>query len=311
MSKETILLIGGGGFLGSALTRYLKTSGYAVHHLLRQAVKPVDPDITVHVGGLGNSELLRRILPQFTTVVHLASGTTPGISARNPALEAELNIFPTLHFLELLHAYPDIHLVFVSSGGTLYGNPGQSPVGENTSLSPLSYYGAGKLAIEIFLQTFSRTFSRRVTILRPSNVYGPGQRFHQGFGVIRTMLQHVFAGTTMEIWGDGETVRDFIYIEDMADACMKIIRSETHSGVYNVGYGRGYSLNQLHTIIERVCMKKLRIHHRQGRAADVKHIVLDYSRIKSELGWAPKISLEEGIQRTWEWLKRQDISQEM
>ncbi|MHB8455427.1 MAG: NAD-dependent epimerase/dehydratase family protein [Acidiferrobacterales bacterium] len=308
MDKPSVLLIGGAGFLGSALAPLLLQNGYDVDLLIRQARGRFDPRVTVYTGGLGNSELLRRILPRYSTVVHLASGTTPGISAQNPSLEAELNIFPTLRLIETLHAFPDIKLVYLSSGGTVYGNPALDYVDEEAAVAPLSYYGAGKAAIEIFLQTFSRTFKSRTVILRPSNLYGPGQPYHRGFGLIRTILQHLHDEKTMEIWGDGEIVRDFIYIDDLANACLEVIKAPHSEGVYNVGYGKGYSISQLCSIVEQVCNRKLHTTRLPERAIDVRKIVLDHSRLGVQFGWRPKTPIESGIQNTWHWLNENRIN---
>lgn len=303
MTRQRILLIGGGGFLGSRLARRLCAEGHQVEILVRDHGRPAPSGFTVHAGGLGNVALLRRILPSFNVVFHLASGTTPGVSGRDPSLEAELNIFPTLRFLEAFQAHPDIHLVFVSSGGTVYGNPATNPVSEDAPLAPLSYYGAGKVALETFMTANARNQKGRLTILRPSNLYGPGQPHYLGFGVIRTMLQHLLDGTTMQIWGNGEAIRDFIYIDDLVDACSLALRGPKTNGIYNVGSGIGCSLKQLIEIVRTACRKELRIEYRAGRKIDVRAVVLDSSRLRTAVGWQPRVPIEAGIRQTWEWLQ--------
>jgi UDP-glucose 4-epimerase len=303
MSRQRILLIGGGGYLGSQLAPRLSAAGHEVEILVRDHGRPAPAGFTVHVGGLGNVALLRRILPSFDIVFHLASGTTPGVSGRDPSLEAELNLFPTLRFLETLQGHPQVHLVFISSGGTVYGNPAANSVTEDTPLAALSYYGAGKAALEAFLAAYARSNGSRLTILRPSNLYGPGQPHYYGFGVIRTMLQHLLDDTVMQIWGDGQAVRDFIYIDDLVDACILSLGDPEKIGIYNVGSGTGYSLRQLVDIVRHVCHRELRTEYREGRKIDVRTIVLDSARLQTAVGWQPRVPIETGIVRSWQWLQ--------
>lgn len=303
MSRQRILVIGGGGYLGARLAVRLKAEAHDVEILVRDHRKPTPTGVPVHTGGLGNVSLLRRILPSFDTVFHVASGTTPGVSGRDPSLEAELNIFPTLRFLEALQSQSQAHLVFISSGGTVYGNPQANPVGEDALLNPLSFYGAGKAALEMFLTAHARTHGNRLTILRPSNLYGPGQPNYHGFGVIRTMLQHLLDDTVMQIWGDGQAIRDFIYIDDLVNACIKSMHDPVPIGIYNVGSGTGFSIKQLVDIVSNIGRKELKVEYRQGRRIDVHAIVLDSTHLRTAVGWEPIVPIETGIHHALEWLR--------
>lgn len=306
MRNRNILLLGGGGFIGTALARRLCEKKFNVHILSRHfPARQIAPNMIFHKGNLDDREILERVLPECKTIIHLASSTTPGSSSRQPALEADKNITPTLRFLDILQSYKNFHIIFVSSGGTLYGNPESTPVDETHPLTPLSFHGAGKVAIETFLRTLSTFPEKSTTIVRPSNVYGPGQPLRSGFGVIRTMLEHIRCGTVMEIWGDGTSIRDFLYIDDMLAALIHLIDFPHDNNTYNVGSGIGYSLNQLKEIIESVCGKKLHAIYRSSRKTDVKSIVLDSSHLVEKTKWHPAVSLEQGIELTWKWLKHQ------
>ena len=285
MSRYDVLLLGGAGFIGGALARRLKQE-----------------EITVHVIGRHDTERLEQVLPQCGTVIHLASATTPGSSASHPHLEL-VNLALTLRLLDLLQTQPQTHLIFFSSGGTVYGNPDRLPVAEDAPIAPLSNHGAGKASQEAFCQAF-RAQGHAVTILRPSNAYGPGQTIKSGFGLVRTMLEHVRVGTTMEIWGDGENIRDFIYIDDVVDAAMRLIKLPQDSGTYNLGSGKGYSINQVRGIVEQVTGIELKTSYRPARGIDVRAVVLDMSRLEARLSWKPQTSLEEGVSRTLKWLKQ-------
>ncbi|HAO22640.1 MAG TPA: epimerase [Desulfobacteraceae bacterium] len=303
MKSKSVLLLGGGGFLGSALAGHLCKQDYTVHILTRRAMDSDAPNITVHQGSLDDNAILEKILPTCSTVIHLASTTTPGSSANHPLIEAEQNIAPTLRFLQILQQYDGLQLIFVSSGGTLYGNPKTIPVSEDHGLYPRSYHGAGKAAIEAFLMAYSIRPAKHVTILRPSNLYGPGQTMRQGFGVIRTMLENLRNDTMTEIWGDGENIRDFLYISDMLAVFDIVLDHKDHTGIYNVGAGKGHSINQIRQVIEQVCGKAFKFRYLPVRDVDVRQVVLDCSRLKEQLGWQPQVSLEQGIRQTWEWVK--------
>jgi len=304
-STRGILLLGGAGFIGRALCARLAEQGFDLHILTRRTVINDLNGCTVHSGGLENIELLRRLLHKAGTVVHLASATTPGLSASTPSLEANLNITATLGLLEELRAHPHTRLIYISSGGTVYGDPGKGMASESSELKPLSYYGAGKVAAEAFLRCFEERNGNPVVILRPSNVYGPGQPRYQGFGVIRTMLQHAFDGSTMTIWGDGSIVRDFIYIDDFTAALECFLTRSSPIGTYNIGAGIGYSLNELIAIIETVSGRSLNIRHEAARSFDVQSIVLDTHAIRLRCDWTPTTPLEAGVTNTWNWLCRQ------
>ncbi len=285
MSREDVLLLGGTGFIGSALARRLEQEKR-----------------TSHILGRHDGERLENVLPQCGTVVHLASATTPGSSATHPGLELG-NLALTLRLLELMQSQPETHLIFFSSGGTVYGNPNRLPVTEDDRIAPLSNHGAGKASQEAFCQAF-RACGHAVTILRPSNAYGPGQMPKSGFGLVRTMLKCVRLGTPLEIWGDGENIRDFIYIDDVVEACMRLIDLQQDSGTYNLGSGIGYSINQVRHIVEQVTGIELKTSHHPARGIDVRTVVLDISRIKARLSWQPQTSLEEGVRHTLKWLKQ-------
>ncbi|MFZ6646240.1 NAD-dependent epimerase/dehydratase family protein [Undibacterium sp. TJN25] len=303
MKPDGILIIGGTGFLGTALGRRLSRDGHQVHVLARHAEPVTVANLTMHRGSIDDVNLLRKILPFCGTIIHAASTTTPGTSIQQPSMEAMQNILPTLRLLEVLREFEERHLIFFSSGGTFYGTSANTPVSENQPFSPQSYYGAGKVAIEAFLQAYQGQGGGAVTILRPSNVYGTGQPFRPGFGIIRTMLEHAMHGSLLEIWGDGEVIRDFIFIDDLVEVCVQLIENPSLADTYNLGYGQGHSVNHVLRAIQSVCKIKLATQYMPSRQLDVKAIVLDTQRLGHLLNWRPKVQLEQGLELTWNWLK--------
>lgn len=285
MKKKHVLLLGGTGFIGGAL----------VNRLHKEKV----PVLVVGRADVGS---LLQVLPSYSTVVHLASATTPGLSSEQPALE-QSNIDLTRRLVECLSAQTETHLIYFSSGGTVYGNPARLPVTEEDTLAPMSPYGVAKAAQESVCQEL-RDIGHAVTILRPSNAYGPGQSLRDGFGLVRTMLEHAHMGTPLEIWGDGENVRDFVYIDDIVEATVRLIQSPQDSGTYNLGSGKGHTINQVKSLVEMACNAPVKTIHRPARGIDVRSVVLDISRLTMQLDWEPKMDLTQGIARTLDWLQR-------
>jgi UDP-glucose 4-epimerase len=278
--KPRALLLGGSGFIGSALAPKLAAEGWEIA-----------------IGGRGAD--LKASLEGCTAVVHLACCTHPGSSRLHPLMERE-NLECSLDLMEALQSRPDTHLVFLSSGGALYGNPRTNPVAEDTAAEPLSFHAAGKAAVEAFI-TAHRAAAHPATILRIANAYGPGQALTQGFGFIRTLLEHARSGQPLEVWGDGETVRDFVFIDDVTEAIARALARPETSGTWNIGSGVGHSLNQAITLAREITRQSIPINYRAARQSDVRGVVLDISRARLKLGWAPKIALEEGLQKSWEW----------
>jgi UDP-glucose 4-epimerase len=300
MKMQEILIIGA-GFVGTALAHRLADKGLGVH-ILSPNPRGLDSSrLQLHRGSLEDESLLDTLLSRCDTVFHTASATTPGSSTHDPVLEGTHNILPTLKLLAALQKYPNVHLVYLSSGGCVYGNPVSTPVTETHPLQPQSYHGAGKVAAEAFLHAFRAHSSgaQPVTVLRPSNLYGPGQPLREGFGLVRTVLERLRTDSVLEVWGDGETVRDFIYIDDFVDACERFIDLSDDSDTYNVASGFSCSINELIKIVQRVCGKPLQVRYRTGRRTDVRTVVLDTSKLRKRLNWLPAVTLEEGISRLW------------
>jgi UDP-glucose 4-epimerase len=298
-SSSSILLIGGGGFIGRALAASFAAEGREVHVLSRRPTLDLPAGVQGHVGDQGDKAVLNPLLARCAQVIHLASATTPGDTVWSPGAEAEASLLPTLRFLECLQGFPESGVIFVSTGGALYGNT--EGANETTSPVPGSYHGAGKVALEAFFSVLSQRRPGKLTILRPSNIYGPGQGLRAGFGIIRTLLERARDGGKVTIWGDGRSVRDYLYIDDMVSACRLAL--EGKSGVFNIGAGVGTSLNELIEQVEQVTGQTLLVERQPSRASDVERIVLDTARAKDILGWRPIVELHEGLRRTWSGLQ--------
>lgn len=298
----SLLLLGGNGFIGQALARKYAELGYTIHSISRRQ-SPTLPGIQTYSASLDDVALMDQLIPQCDLIIHTASTCTPGSSADHPSKEGEDNLLPLLRLIEVLSKHPPRQFIFLSSGGTVYGNPEQLDVKEDTPRLPISYHGAAKSAAELFLQAFAHT-GYPVTILRPSNVYGPGQVGPTGFGLIRTILQHMQSSTPMEIWGDGSTLRDYLYIDDLVEAMLQVQR-QSCIGIFNVGTGTGHSVHEVIACAESVTERKLSVIQKPVRISDVKGIVLNCSKLNKATGWRPSTNLQSGIRQTWQWLLHQ------
>lgn len=299
MQFERVLLIGGGGFIGQALARHLVASGRVVHMLGRHVENGLRDGIVFHCGCQSDATVVAPLLKQCDAVIHLASATTPGRSAREPALDVAENLMPLAGFLQALAASAPQRVLFLSSGGAIYGNPESLPATESHPPQPISWHAAGKAAAEIFMETFARQTGASVTILRPANVYGPGQSLQAGFGLVRTLLDKARTGEAVEIWGSGQQMRDFLYIDDLVDACVRLLDTPAATGVFNAGSGVGTSLLDLVKLVRQVTGRDLPVQLKPGRDIDVEGIWLDCSRLHEATGWQPTTALAEGLMHTW------------
>lgn len=303
MTRQGILLIGGTGFLGSALARALALAGREVHVLARNAEPGLRVGVNYHRGALDAAHIVTPLLRTCRTVVHLAASSTPGTPAASLTTEVEQSLLPTARLLDIMASTPPAHLLFISSGGSLYGNPQHLPVGEQHGASPISCHAAGKVSLEAFFTTFAHGCNIPLSILRPSNLYGPGQPLRPDFGIVRTLLEKVRLSEPIEIRGDGSAVRDYLYIDDAVDACRRLIDTPQATGPYNAGSGSGVSIATLVRLCSEATGHAISVHYRAAPNTDVRAIILDSARLAAATGWNPSWSLEDGLRQTWDWLR--------
>lgn len=306
--KDAILILGAGGFVGTALTRHLVSIGVEVIAVGKgRRVAELGPTVHLDEHFLTPAQF-RPWLSRCRTVVHLASASTPGRSAGKPLFELDHNLRTTLALLEAIQDEPRCGLLYLSSGGTLYGDADEGPVTEHHLIRPKSYYGAGKAAAEHFITAWTLQFNGAATILRPSNVYGPGQSAGQGFGIIPTAFSAAMRGTPLTIWGNGETVRDYLFVDDLIRLCEAVLLKPMHSGtqVLNAASGTGLSLNALLDQIEIVSDHPLVRNYQIQRAVDVSRIILDPSRAHRHYGWRAQTAIRDGLEKTWRWRTQEE-----
>jgi UDP-glucose 4-epimerase len=303
-----IAIFGGGGFIGSTITDSLLLAGHTVKVFERPRVPPyrnfaADENVTWLTGDYLNSNDVREAISGCDAVVHLISSTLPKNSNDDPIYDVQTNVVPTIQLLNEMVKSEIKKIVFISSGGTVYGSTECETITENHPLQPQVSYGITKLAIEKYLYLYKRIHGLCPVILRVSNPYGERQRVNLAQGAAAVFLSKVIKNEAIEIWGDGSVVRDYIHVSDVAAAFIAALAYNGNDYIFNIGSGVGTSLNQLLDSIEHVTMQKVDRKYLPNRSIDVNRNVLNIELAKRELQWTPEIGLVDGLARTFNWMK--------
>ena len=243
----------------------------------------------------------------FDAVIHCVSTTTPKSSNESPEFDIQSNVIGTLNLLDICVRHKIGKLVFLSSGGTIYGDIGDAIlVDESHAVRPMCSYGVSKLTIEHYLDVYKHLRGLDYVALRLSNPYGERQSPLRALGALTVFLHRTLKRQEVEVWGDGSVTRDFIYVVDVADA-VYLATVNPLTGIYNVGSGTGLSLRDILTNIGKVVDIEPIVKWMAPRSFDVPRIVLDASKLRNDTGWDCRISLPEGIANTADWLRDSDI----
>ncbi len=291
-----VIITGAGGFIGTHVANRLRKDGIEVVALDRSGESPDLVRMDVRDRGR-----LDRVLQPGDAVIHLANTSNPTTSELDRVRDVEENLVGTLRLLEACVQRGVASLLLASSGGTVYGIPEVVPIPESHSTNPISSHGALKLAIEKYVQVYGAQSGMRHVILRCANAYGPGQTGAQGQGIIGRAMVSALRDETLEIWGDGTVVRDFVYVEDVAEAFVLAATTASADGVINIGSGSGASVNEIIELIRRVTGRPLKVRYTPSRQFDAPTNVLDITRAATMLKWKPVTPLDEGIRRSYAW----------
>lgn len=302
------VVFGGGGFIGSAIVEKLLGAGHQVRIFERPRVEPFrsfgpTEKIEWTTGDLSSSHDINAALDGMDVVFHLVSTTLPKSSNDDPIYDVQSNLIATLQMLKSMTDMKMKKIVFISSGGTVYGPPQYIPIDENHPTDPISSYGITKLAIEKYLNLYQVLHGIKHVTLRVANPFGERQRIDTAQGAVAAFIHRAITKTPIEIWGDGSITRDYIYIDDVAEAFLKAADYCGEQSVFNISSGLGVSLNELASLVESVAGSPLERIYRPGRSFDVPTSILSNTRAISELGWSPKTSMPEGLRRTFSWAK--------
>ncbi len=307
---SNILVTGGTGFIGGHLIEELLAAGHQLSVLSLSGKFPnsssfLGDKVTMIHGDFGDSSILDKAIAGKDWVLHVAWESVPGTSMNGLSSDLQGSVSGSVRLAQCC-AEHGAKLIFVSSGGTVYGASKVLPVVEGEREEPISAYGVAKLMVEKYLRVVGRESGLEYVILRPANVYGPRQNLSRGQGVIGIWFNRILNGENLLIYGDGGVVRDYLYVKDMVRAARILVETECANGeTFNIGSGVGVSLNEVIEIISRVVGKDLEVERLPARKCDVVSNVLDSSHAMTKLDWIPKHDLEEGLCHTWRWLNEQ------
>lgn len=298
------VILGAGGFIGINLAAALAAQGYDLicfDRLLSphwpRAAKAIVGDFTTLPG-----ELLRE-LDDDALVFHLISSCRPSADTARAADEIARDAVTTVRYLEETKTRK-LRWVFLSSGGTVYGQKDDETIAESSSTNPICSYGAVKLAIERYFALYGVLHGVDHVVVRPSNPFGPWQYPLTGQGIVATLLYKVLRADPVEIWGDGTNVRDYIYIADAVAGIVAAAIAGKNGEIYNLGTGRGVSINRLIGVVGEALDREVNVKYFSARHIDVKRNVLDASKLSFDTGWTPTTTIDAGIDATVAWLKQ-------
>jgi UDP-glucose 4-epimerase len=302
MLAPSCLVLGGSGFLGSRLCRSLVDAGFAVRSVSRSG-RPKRREeawwksVQWIKSSIGSPSSLEAVIGcEF--IVHLSSTTLPSTSNEDVLFDIESNVVSTIQVLQSAVAAKVKKIVFISSGGTVYGNATVLPISENHATDPICSYGIHKLMIEKYLQLFRSAAGLDSIILRVANIYGESQSCEKPIGAVAHFTARAIAGVPIEIWGDGTVIRDYTYVDDVVKAIMKALAYTGKEKVFNIGTGCGVSLNGIISLLQdKLLLRPVSAIYLPKRGFDVSGNVLDVARARTELGWTAEVGLNEGIDR--------------
>lgn len=315
--EKYYLVLGGAGFIGSHLVRRLLSEGHAVTIVNRSSATTIAskfPDafgrnrLEIVQGNFDDEALLDQFLPHCSACIHLAGSMIPSVSIENKIADIQVNLAGTVKLLEIARRHKLKKLIYISSGGTVYGQTTAQLISEDHPTDPISAYGITKLAAEKYLQLFHQLHDLPSITLRLANPFGPGQAEKGTQGAIAVFVERILRGRPVEIWGDGSTVRDYLYIDDVVEAILKAIDYSGPQTIFNIGSGQGTSINDLCAQIGRH-FPPFEKTFKPTRSFDVPRNVLDISQARSNLHWHPRISLADGIARYIAWRKSHGATQ--
>ena len=292
-----VLVTGGAGFIGSHIVERLIARGHVVtvlDNLSTGCIENVHPAAAFVQADITDPHLPRALAGEpFDAVIHQAAQVSVPRSLDDPLFDAQVNFVGTLRLLDYCCRSNVKRFVFASSAA-VYGNSRALPVTEDAPTDPLSPYALSKLAAEEYLRRFTCDSNFKIVILRYANVYGPRQSVRGEAGVVHAFMHQRLVGGTLIVHGDGRQTRDFICVDDVAEANLLALKPDAPPGVYNIGTGQPTSILELHHLLAGAGGP---LHYAPPRPGDVRHSALDITAARSALGWRPTVSLVDGLAR--------------
>ena len=301
------LVTGGAGFVGSHIVDRLINKGnevVVIDNFLTGSRYNINPKAIFYELDITDIEKLENVFKKhsFDYVFHVAAGYLVQ-SIENPQRDLMINGVGTLNICQLSIKYKIKKIIYSNSGGASYGEPQNLPLTENHSILPLNPYGASKFIGELYLYMYHKNYGLNYTSLRYGNVYGPRQNPKLEGGVISVFLNSFLKNESPAMRSDGTPTRDYVYVDDVVDANMLAIEKGKAEG-YHVATGVEVSVQELVKLMQKVLDTNLNVVKGPPRIGDIQRAVFDISKIKRDLGWAPKTSLEDGLRKTIDWQRK-------
>ncbi len=269
---------------------------------------PLPTGVTYFCNAARDATDLERILEGVDEIIDLAYSTTPQTSFTNPVHDITSNLPDSVRLFEIASRLPIQKFVWVSSGGTVYGNTAVSPIGEEVPTHPVSPYGITKLAIEKYARMYFEIAGLPIVCVRPSNAYGEGQKPFTGQGFISTAIATILNGDPITLFGEKGTTRDYIHVTDLAAGIISVLENGATGQVYNIATGVGHNNRQVIDLLSEFAKEhglQIQLNIQPSRKFDVTSNVLSYNKLKEATGWKPQIKFEQGLERTWKWFVNQ------
>jgi len=303
---RTAGVLGAGGFIGRHLCQRLPETGARIKALSRRrdAEQEAFQNIEWVTADFADENAMRAFVADCDVVFHLITETKPNTANDDKILDLRGNVENSIRLLNCCCDAGVSKVVFASSGGTIYGLQSVLPVSEDAATNPLSAYGIGKLAIEKYLYLYNHLYGLDYTALRISNPFGEGQLPSPGTGVIATFMLNLVKGNSLTIFGDGTSVRDYVYVDDVVSALIKAAEVRHPHKVFNIGTGIGRSVLDLADAITGAAGLTPQLVYKPAHPTAVPANVLDISRARRVLDWQPENSWEESVEKTFDWYKR-------
>lgn len=306
LNGRRCVVLGGRGFIGSHLVAQL--TRYGANVLTYGRGKNTEIQVLANVphisGTLDDAESISSLVKKGDFVFHLIDDSFPAARPSDPINALQSLTIPSARMLHTCVVAEVAKVIFVSSGGAVYGVSTSDLITESEHTHPISAYGVGKLATEKCVQLCGFLEGLDYSILRVSNPYGPGQRPGRGQGLVGTVMQNVVNSKDIEVWGDGEVIRDFVYVGDVAIALAKAAIYRGNKRIVNIGSGEGRTVaSVIADIRQLVPWSNSKVIHKSGRPADVPASVLDVSLACAELDWTPTTRWESGLRATLQWVQ--------
>ena len=302
-----ILVTGGAGFIGSHVVDLFVSEGYEVviiDDLSTGRESNLNPAAKFYKLDIRSSQLREVFAAERPDYVsHHAAQMDVRRSVAQPLFDADVNILGSINLIECAKEFNVKHFVYISTGGAVYGEPEYVPCDESHPINPICQYGASKHTVEHYLYMYNGNYGLNYTVLRYPNVFGPRQDPHGEAGVVAIFTGKMLLGEQVTINGDGEQTRDYVYVGDCARANLLAVTVDHKPGIYNIGWGRPTSVNEIFSYLAEITNYPHPARHRPANVGETRHIYLDASRARKELGWSPTLNLKDGLNNTVEYFR--------